>query len=119
MKINGGWPSAIFPCSLDDTGWQWQQTLTAHDPTPPITLETGGGPPFPTQYFGLRIRKGAANLDLCLVADADAPTGMGGRLKVRKGGTTYAAYLVETSDPNASAVRIRTTTGTKAIRLKT
>lgn len=25
--------------------WQWQSTLTAHDPNPPITLENGGAPP--------------------------------------------------------------------------
>lgn len=25
--------------------WQWQSTLTAHDPNPPITLEDGGAPP--------------------------------------------------------------------------
>ena len=79
----------------------------------------GGAPPFPTQYAGLRIRKGAENLELCLVATADAPAGMGGQLRVRKGAATYAAYLVETNDANASALRIRTTTGTKAIRKKT
>ena len=44
---------------------------------------------------------------------------MGGQLRFRKGGTTRAIYLVETTDPNASAVRLRTTTGTKAVRLKT
>ena len=78
-----------------------------------------GAPPFPTQYSGFRVRKGAVNQELCLVATADAPTGMGGQLRVRKGAATYALYLVETVDPNASSVRIRTSTGTKAVRLKT
>jgi len=59
------------------------------------------------------------NIALCLVALADAPAGMGGCPRFRKGGVTYAVYLVETTDPNASAVRIQTTAGTKAIRLKT
>jgi hypothetical protein len=44
---------------------------------------------------------------------------MGGVIKIDKGGTLYAVYLVETSDPDATPVRVRTTTGTKAIRRKT
>jgi hypothetical protein len=52
-----------------------------------------------------------------LVALADAPAG--NQIRIRKGGTDYAAYLVDTSDGNASAVRVRTSAGTKAIRLKT
>jgi hypothetical protein len=88
----------------------------------PFFLFLTGNPaaaPFPTQYAGLRVFDVDTVRELCLVATADAPTGMGGSVRVRKGSTTYAAYLVETTDPNASAVRIRTTTGTKAIRLKT
>ena len=38
---------------------------------------------------------------------------------VRKNGVTYAVYLVETTDPDASPIRVRTTTGIKAIRQKT
>lgn len=74
---------------------------------------------FPTQYAGLRVWDDGAVKELCLVATADAPAGMGGQLRIRKGGTTLAVYLVETTDPNASRVRLRTTTGTKAARLKT
>jgi hypothetical protein len=73
---------------------------------------------FPTQFSGLRYFSGTVK-ELCLVAVADAPTGMGGAVEVSKNGVTYAVYLVETSDPNASGVRITTTTGTKAARLKT
>lgn len=80
-------------------------------------VAAGGG--FPTQFSGLRIKKTASTIELCLVANADAPTGMGGRVKIRKGVVDYAVYLVETTDPNASPVRVRTTTGTKSIRLKT
>lgn len=79
---------------------------------------TGGGG-FPTQYSGLRTYYGGAVRELCLVAEADANTGMGAAIMIRKGGTTYAVYLVDTTDPNASSVRIQTTTGIKAIRLKT
>jgi hypothetical protein len=61
----------------------------------------------------------AAVKELCLVAEADAAAGMGGVPKMRKGAVTYACYLVETTDPNASHVYVRTSTGTKAIRLKT
>lgn len=53
------------------------------------------------------------------MAIADAPTGQGGVWKINKGGVDYAVYLVDTSDPNASGVRIQTTTGTKSARLKT
>lgn len=75
-----------------------------------------GDSTFPAQYSGLRIYDGAVR-ELCLVATADAPAGDCPR--IRKGGTTYAIYLVDTGDPNASPVRIRTNDGTKAVRLKT
>ena len=88
--------------SYMDVGWELLPTST-----------------FPTQYSGFRVYDNGAAFDLCLVATADAPTGMGGQLRLRKGATTYAVYLVETSDGDASTVRIRTTTGVKAIRRKT
>lgn len=74
---------------------------------------------FPTQYAGFRVLKAGAATNLCLVAQADAPSGMGGVMKFRKGGVAYAVYLVETNDAHASAVRIKTATGIKAIRLAT
>jgi hypothetical protein len=76
-------------------------------------------PPFPTQFSGLRAYFQSAVKELCLVAVADAPSGMGGVLKVDKNGTQYAVYLVEVGDTNASPVRIQTSSGTKAIRNKT
>lgn len=80
-------------------------------------LPSGGA--FPTQYFGLKCYFNASARDLCLVAEADAPTGVGGVIKIDKNGTLYAVYLVETTDPDASPLRVRTTTGTYAVRLKT
>ena len=98
--------------------------LYAGDATPadiiigdPTVVRPSSG--FPTQFSGFKIRKTGSTIELCLVATADAPAGMGGQLRTRRGGTTYALYLVETTDPNASPVRIRTSAGTKAIRLKT
>lgn len=79
--------------------------------------KTGGG--FPTQYAGLRAYYSGAVNELCLVAAADAPGGMGGVLKVYKNGVAYAVYIVETTDPNASKIRIKTVTGIKSLRLKT
>jgi hypothetical protein len=99
----------------------------APKPTPPqrqydtyyVPLVVGPPPLFPAQYAGLRTFYGGAVKELCLVAEADAPTGMGGVVKVNKNGTLYAVYLVETNDANASSVRITTSAGTKSIRLKT
>ena len=72
---------------------------------------------FPTQYPGLRVYYGGAVRSLCIVTVADAPAG--DTPMVRKNGTTYAVYLVDTTDPNASSVRLYTGGGTKAIRLLT
>lgn len=77
------------------------------------------GPVFPTQYSGLRVFYGGTVKELCLVAEVDAPSGMGGVLKVDKNGTLYAVYLVDTTDGDASSVRINTSSGIKAVRLKT
>lgn len=74
---------------------------------------------FPTQFSGLRAYFQSAVQDLCLVAEADAPSGMGGVIKIDKNGTLYAVYLVETGDANATPIRVNTTLGTKAVRLKT
>lgn len=71
---------------------------------------------FPTQYSGLRYFLGTVK-ELCLVALADAPAG--DQWRIRKGGTDYAVYLVDTTDPNASQVRIETGAGVKSARLKT
>jgi len=99
----------------------WQIARQLQDPQiPNLPLEDPDDPGgFPTQFAGLRTFDNAAMRELCLVAEADGAAGMGGIPKINKGGTKYAVYLVETSDPNASHVRIRTSAGTKAIRLKT
>lgn len=83
----------------------------------PVGVSPASTPVFPTQYSGLRVRGVSTTLDLCLVDTADAPSGDTPR--IRKGATTYAVYLVDTSDPLASPVRIETGAGVKAIRLKT
>lgn len=71
---------------------------------------------FPTQFPGLRYFLGAVR-ELCLVALGDAPPG--DQWRIRKSGTDYAVYLVDTTDPNASQLRIETAAGIKAARLKT
>ena len=71
---------------------------------------------FPAQFAGLRYFLGTVK-ELCLVALGDAPAGP--QWRIRKGGTDYAVYLVDTTDPNASQVRIETGAGMKAARLKT
>jgi hypothetical protein len=71
---------------------------------------------FPTQYAGMRYFNGTVQ-ELCLVATNDAPPG--DQWRVRKNGTTYAVYLVDPTDPNASEVRIKTGEGVKSARLRT
>lgn len=84
-----------------------------------VAAEAGGGGGFPTQYAGFKIKLTGSTIELCMVATADAPTGMGGQVRVKRESDTLALYLVETSDPNASGVRLRTVTGVKAVRRKT
>lgn len=78
--------------------------------------ESGDTGSFPTQYAGLRTWNGSL-VELCLVATADAPAG--DQWRVYKGGTAYAVYLVDTTDPLASGVRIQTSAGVKSARIKT
>lgn len=87
----------------------------------PLLMNLGmfSGAPGLTEFFGLKAYYGGAIHDLSLVAEGDAPAGMGGVLKIMKNGVKYAVYLVETGDPEASPIRIRTSTGTKAIKVKT
>lgn len=89
--------------------------------TPPTYMDVGwellpGGGSFPTQFSGLRYYDSGVQ-ELCLVATADAHAGP--QLRLYKSGTTYCVYLVDTTDPDASPVRINTGAGVKAIRLKT
>jgi hypothetical protein len=74
---------------------------------------------FPIQFPGLRTFYDGLIKELCLVAADDAPTVVGGVVKIRKGSESYAAYLVDVSDPHASSVRIKTAGGVFAFRLKT
>lgn len=58
-------------------------------------------------YHGLKVQ-GVGELALCDVGSHP--------LRFRKGETTYGIELVATDDPNASAIRIKTGAGIKAIR---
>lgn len=82
-------------------------------------VDVGGGPGLPTFFDGFKVRATSGTVTLALVDVADAQTGMGGVMRVDKNGTVYALYFVETTDPDASPVRVQTTTGIKSIRLKT
>lgn len=83
----------------------------------PVNTQPPAEGSFPTQYAGLRYWNGTSVVSLCLVAAGDAPAGDAPML--RKNGVTYAVYLVDTTDGDASPVRMRTNDGTKAIRLLT
>lgn len=61
----------------------------------------------PTYYHGLKVQ-GVGELALCDVGTNP--------LRFRKGGTTYGLELVETTDGNASIIRVKTGAGIKAIR---
>jgi len=80
--------------------WDYQPASAAQ-----LHIEyTMGGP---TYYHGLKVH-GVGELALCDVGSHP--------LRIRKGGTTYGIELVDTADPNASAIRIKTPGGVKAIR---
>ncbi len=68
------------------------------------------------QFAGLRYFLGTVK-ELALIAVGDAPAG--DQWRIDKNGTTYAVWLVDTTDPNASQIRVQTSEGTKAARLKT
>jgi hypothetical protein len=70
-----------------------------------LAIAPGGAPP--AYYHGLTVQ-GVGELALC---DAGAHP-----LRIRKGGVTYGIELVDPADINASAVRIQTPTGVKALR---
>lgn len=72
---------------------------------------------FPVQFSWLRMYFHGGVQTLCVVATADAPAG--NQLRIANAGLSYAIYLVDTTDPNASPARVKTSTGIKAIRLKT
>lgn len=76
-------------------------------------------PTFPPQFFGLRGRTMLATVDLCLVDLTNAPSGLGGSIRIQKPDGAYAIYLVPTTDPNASPFRVATADGVKAVRLLT
>ena len=76
--------------------------------------DPGAASGFPAQFAGLRYYRGGV-IDLCMVAVGDAPNG----LRVKHAGVDRAIYLVATSDPNASALRIKTAAGISAIRNQT
>ncbi len=90
----------------------WEQSPGFND----IVLHESMLSGFPVQYAGLKL-KAATILDLCLVAEVDAP--LGTTWKVNKNGVIYAVYLVDIDDPHASPLRIQTSDGLKAVRLKT
>jgi len=111
LKVN---PTGTYPrghhVSSSNGGGTWGIS-SAYD----SLFEEWGVPAFPTQCVGLKARIGGVTKDLCLVAEGDSDDG----LRIKKGGTTYAIYLVETGDGNASPIRTRRGAATKAIRYKT
>ena len=124
------WETPPAPPPIRSTGFLLALQVKPGKPPPPppkkdeydtyyIPLVAAPPPGTPTFYSGLRVYYKGAVYELALVALADQATGMGGVPRIQKNGTTYAIYLVETTDPNASNVRIKTTTGVKSIRLKT
>jgi len=85
----------------NDGGDNWAE-YTQNDISYRFTLGEAAG-----YYHGLKVQ-GVGELALC---DAGVNP-----LRIRKGGVTYGIELVETSDPNASPIRIKTSAGIKAIR---
>ncbi len=86
--------------------WGYQSSTGLYsEETADLTQATSGAPP--AYYHGLKVQ-GVGELALCDVGTHP--------LRIRKGGTTYGMELVDIEDPNASAIRIKTGAGIKAIR---
>jgi len=116
VESNAPYRTVLAVFAFAATGaWGAQDVFARPDVN--VAPTVAGAPAFPTQYSGFRLFDNGVASDLCLVALADAPAGP--QLRLRKGATTYAVYLVETTDGQASPVRVRLSTGTKAIRWKT
>lgn len=120
MPASAGWGTW---CNVTDDpkigGWTWAKIAT---PVWYVSYDkVGAGNPMycakveirvtytpsADYYHGLKVQ-GVGELALCDVGNHP--------LRIRKGGVTYGIELVETNDPNASAVRIKTPSGVKAIR---
>lgn len=117
-----GWTGYVDVTSDPNVnGWTWAKIA---DPTPDCILEydkSGKGntmycakveirvtyTPSAGYYHGLTVQ-GVGELALCDVGSHP--------LRIRKGGTTYGIELVDTTDGNASVVRIRTPLGLRSIR---
>lgn len=93
--------------------WVVPKTADTQQVYPPSAIAAA----FPNQFSWLRMYFHGSVQTLCVVATADAPPG--NQLRIQNAGLSYAIYLVDTTDPNASPARVRTSTGIKAIRLKT
>jgi len=69
-------------------------------------------PPEPSYVdIGLRVFDGTSTI--AIACEPGTPTS---RLRIAEGGIVYGIVLVETSDPNASRIRIKTPDGIKALR---
>lgn len=73
-----------------------------------------GGETFPAQFPGLYVQKGPKTALSAIVAPIPGP-----ELWHRRADGSYRVPLVDPADPNASPIRIMTTDGIKAVRLKT
>ena len=78
---------------------------------------TPPAPPVSTEYAGLRVAYSGSTHQLAMVPVADAPTGLGGIIKITKGTEVYALWIVDTSDGDASHVRVQMPIGVKSVRL--
>lgn len=61
------------------------------------------------QDIGLKMREAGQNVNIAAGPAGNSP------LRIRKGGTTYGIVLVDPADPNASKIRIKTSSGIKAL----
>lgn len=86
----------------------WQDTRTAHY----LYELRAFGPAAPSfQDIGLRMQ--APSGTVLIAAEIGTPTSP---LRIAKNGVIYGIVLVDTSDPDASSIRIQTNSGIKALR---
>ena len=111
LKTTDVWEAESGDFTLDTTGWMPGVGGIAFADSGDFTLDTTA--PDPTAIdIGLRVRDGAVTIRI-----GCEPLGtLTSPVRIRKNGTTYGVVLVDPASPDASHIRVQTSSGIKALQ---